>query len=66
MAEFEQNVMRSLGTIEGQLTTLVPMVEQQREDHGELETRTRVLENWRWYLVGGITLLGAIVGFMFK
>ena len=66
MAEFEQTVMRSLGNIEGQLTTLVPMVEQQREDHEELETRTRVLENWRWYLVGGLTLLGAVVGFMFK
>ena len=64
--KFEQDVMRSLGTIEGQLTALVPMVEQQREDHEELEARTRALENWRWYLVGGITLLGAIVGFMFK
>lgn len=31
-------------------------------DHEKLDTRVHSLENWRWVLVGGGTILGAIIG----
>ncbi len=60
-------IMRALGRIEGQVKAMRPTIARQRGDHEALEKRTRVLENWRWYLVClfSLTMLGAVVGFVF-
>ena len=58
--------MESLGRIEQKVDGLVPTITRQRIDHEALEVRTRVLENWRWYLVGTISLIGVIIGFVLK
>ena len=67
MVDQHGEIMRSLGAIEGKLDGVSGSVARQREDHEDLEVRTRVLENWRWYLVG-LFSLGAIsvaYGFVF-
>lgn len=67
MSEAEHSeIMRSLGRIEQKVDGLNPTIARQRADHEALEQRTRVLENWRWYLAGlfSLSLLGAIVGFI--
>ena len=67
MVDQHGEIMRALGTIEGKLDGVSGSVVRQREDHENLEVRTRVLENWRWYLVGLFSLgtLGAVYGFVF-
>ncbi len=61
-AEQHGQVMLALGRIEEKVDGIPPIVKRQREDHEKLEVRTRVLENWRWYLVGlfSLTLIGVI------
>jgi hypothetical protein len=59
-------VMHALGEIKGELRSVHPTIARQRQDHERLEARTRVLENWKWYLAGlfSLTLVGSIVGFI--
>ena len=61
-------VMQALGEIKGELRSLHPTVARQRKDHEAVEVRTRVLENWKWYLTGlfSLTLLVSIVGFIVR
>jgi hypothetical protein len=56
VVETHGQVMRALGRIEGKVDGLYPTVARQRQDHEGLEARTRVLENWKWYLVGLFSL----------
>jgi len=61
-------IMRALGAIEGKVDALYPTIARQRQDHEVLEVRTRVLENWRWYLAGlfSLSFVGVIVGFVLR
>ena len=67
MVDHHGEIMGALGEIKGQLVGIVATTVRQRKDHEDLEVRTRVLENWRWYLVGLFSLgtLGAVYGFVF-
>lgn len=58
-------IMRSLGVIEGKVDALYPTIARQRQDHENLEERTRILENWRWYLAGLFSLSLIIVAAKF-
>lgn len=60
-------IMRSLGRIEGKVDGLRASVERQRQDHEQLEGRTRSLENWRWYIIGlfSLSVISGLVGFVF-
>ena len=61
-------VMQALGEIKGELRSLHPTVARQRADHDKLEVRTRVLENWKWYVAGlfSLTLILSVAGFVFR
>lgn len=60
-------VMQALGEIRGEVRSLFPTVARLRADHEDVEKRTRVLENWKWYLAGlfSLTLIASVVGFIF-
>lgn len=60
----EMELIRALGRIEGKIDALYPMVREQRAAHDALEVRTRLLENWKWYLAGlfSLSLIASVVG----
>lgn len=48
----DMEVVRTLGRIEGKLDSLRETILRLRGDHEAVEVRVRLLENWRWYVLG--------------
>jgi hypothetical protein len=53
-----------LGRIEGQLGTYMKFMETLQQKHDSLETRTRALENAKFWLMGAAAALGGLAGFL--
>lgn len=62
MESFQQEVMRSLGRIEGTLDSIVLKQSQQAVEHGKLVIRVGALEQFRAKAVMLASLVGAVVG----
>ena len=53
-----------LGEIKGQLATYIRFMETLQGRHDTLETRTRSLENAKFWVMGAAAALGGIAGFI--
>ena len=53
-----------LGEIKGQLGTYMKFMETLQGKHDNLETRTRALENAKFWLMGVAAALGGLAGFV--
>lgn len=59
----ERNVKRDLDEVKDEIIKAFnDHIKKQGDDSDSLARRVRVLENWRWMLIGGGIILGFIVG----
>ena len=53
-----------LGEIKGQLATYIRFMETLQGRHDTLETRTRSLENAKFWVMGAAAAIGGLAGFL--
>jgi len=53
-----------LGEIKGQLATYIKFMEGLQSKHDGLETRTRSLENAKFWIMGAAATVGGLAGFL--
>ena len=58
----ENNLVLILGRIEGQLVAYMKFMETLQENHKNLETRVRSVENAKFWLMGAAAALGGLAG----
>lgn len=58
----DNEFFQALGRLEGTMRAVEQKLDAYLEQGTELEKRVRSLENWRWMLLGGMAVVGALGG----
>lgn len=53
-----------LGEIKGQLSTYIDVMKGLQDNHKNLETRVRSVENAKYYILGFAAAVGGLAGFL--
>lgn len=53
-----------LGEIKGQLGTYIDVMKGLQDNHKNLDTRVRGLENFKFWIMGAAGVIGAVAGFI--
>jgi len=61
MSEFEQKIVRTLAVIEHRLTGIEKHLSQLNGDTKDNRTEISKLKMWRWFITGGLALLGIMI-----
>ena len=62
MTSMPEDVQFTLGRIDGKLDMLLKYRDEQKKESAQLDERITKLENWRWMLFGGASVVSVVVG----
>lgn len=60
----DSELYNAIGRVEGKVDLLLSQRLEDAEERRALEGRVRALENWKWLVMGGASVLGLVAGFL--